>query len=104
MAFILLAIVLVLIGIWLKLRHRNGYWQRQGVPFIPGTAFLGNMTEACTFSKPMVTVLKDLYESPIAQESAAVGIHIFTRSALMVRDLDLVKAVLVKDFVSFNNR
>lgn len=104
MAFWLLAIGLILLGIWLKLRHINGFWQRRGVPFFPGTVFVGNMKDMCTFSKPIVNVLEDLYNSPAAKDSAAVGIHIFLRPALMVRDLDLIKAILVKDFTSFNNR
>lgn len=96
--------LLALLGIWLALRYRNGYWKRCGIPYIPATVLVGNLMELCTFSKPMVDHLSDLYNDPCCKDSAVVGIHIFHKPALMVRDLNLVKAILLKDFQAFANR
>lgn len=90
--------------IWFYLRRRYGYWRRHGVPSIAPTLFLGNMKPICLFRKSVADHFNDVYKDNSVGDSAAVGIHIFMRPALVVRDLDLVKAILVKDFASFSNR
>lgn len=104
MAVVILAIGLVLLAVWLALRHCNDYWKRHGVPCVPATLLLGNMKEICMFRKAMANHFQDMYNNAACTESPVVGINIFLRPALMVRDLDLVKTILVKDFASFSNR
>lgn len=104
MAYLVLIIGVILLGIYLKLRHINGYWQRKGVSFVRGSVLLGNMKETCTFKKPIVTMFDEVYNHPSAKDSPVVGFHVFVKPSLVLRDLDLIKAILVKDFAAFNNR
>lgn len=104
MAVFLLAFGAIFLGVWFILHHRNGFWKRQGVPYVPGTLFLGNMKDVSTMKKPIVSVLEDIYNSSAGKDAAVVGMNIFVRPVLMLRDLDLIKAVMVKDFAAFNNR
>lgn len=102
--FWFLSIVVFLLGIWSALRYRNGYWKRRGIPFIPATVVVGNFKEVCNFSTPLVEQFRSWYNHPVGKDSPVVGIHLFYRPALLIRDLDLVKAVLLKDFAAFSNR
>lgn len=104
MGLVLWAIGVIFLGIWLALRHNNGYWRRQGVPFIPATILMGNFEKICMFRKSVADNFYDIYNSQYANKSAAVGIHQFLTPALVVRDLDLVKAILSQDFAAFSNR
>uniref|UniRef100_T1GMQ0 Cytochrome P450 n=1 Tax=Megaselia scalaris TaxID=36166 RepID=T1GMQ0_MEGSC len=49
-------------------------------------------------------MFQDLYEDKVAKNEPYVGIHIFNKPALLIRDLELVKKVLIKDFQYFSNR
>lgn len=104
MSFLLLSVFVIPLSIWLALRYRNGYWKRRGVPFIPATVVVGNFNEMVTLNKSLTNQFSDWYHHPAGKDSAAVGIHLFHRPALVVRDLALVKAVLLKDFSTFSNR
>lgn len=104
MVFFLLAIGVLLVTIWQALRYRNCYWKRNGVPFISATVVVGSFKDVCTLKKPLVCELNDWYNHPAAKNSAIVGFHMFHRPAILVRDLGLIKDILMKDFNSFCNR
>lgn len=53
-------------------------------------------TAACMFT--------DLYEHSDAQNEPYVGIYIFNRPGVLIKDLELIKKVLIKDFNNFSNR
>lgn len=100
----LLYFVVFVLSAWFVLRYRNGYWERRGIPFIPATILVGNLLDLCMVKKPMVSLLSEWYNHPAGKNSAVVGIHLFQRPVILVRDLELVKDILVKDFAVFNNR
>lgn len=84
--------------------HINGYWKRKNIPYIPATPFVGNVEKAVAFKKCVAEQFQDLYLDKDTRDAPFVGIHIFHKPALLIRDLELVKRILVKDFGSFSNR
>lgn len=54
--------------------------------------------------KSVAEILVDFYTHRRAIEKPFIGIHYFLRPVLFIRDLDLIKRILVKDFASFNDR
>ncbi|XP_055856026.1 uncharacterized protein LOC129919200 [Episyrphus balteatus] len=100
--------LLVLTGIvtalyfWVK--HHYGYWRRQNVPCIETNPIFGNLKELiCMTVNPAVHVA-NLYNHKNAQDQPVVGIHVFHKPALLLRDLDLIKTIMIKDFNKFSNR
>lgn len=88
--------------IWAK--YVNSYWARNNVPYIPGKVFLGNMMDLLKFRLCAAEHFAEFYNHKIAQDQPAVGVHIFHRPALVLRDPEIIKRVLVQDFNSFSNR
>jgi cytochrome P450 family 6 len=77
------------------------YWKRRGVPhatpilFSPETRGLGKTLTASKFQQ---TIYDKFKGEPVC------GMTIFGSPVLMIRDLDLVKNIFIKDFNSFPNR
>lgn len=88
--------------IWAK--YINSYWVRKNVPHIPAKVFLGNMTELVTFRQCAAEQFTAFYNHKVARDQSVVGVHIFHKPALVLRDPELIKRVLVQDFNSFSNR
>ncbi|KAL7304515.1 hypothetical protein TKK_0003304 [Trichogramma kaykai] len=78
------------------------YWKRRGFKEIPPTAVFGNFTECFLAKKPLVHVLNDIYE--YAKDEPSVGFYVLDKPYLMVRDPELIKHVLIKDFANFTDR
>ncbi|XP_067006628.2 cytochrome P450 6j1 [Anabrus simplex] len=103
---LLLDLGIILLGLlavcYVYLSRNYSIWERKGVPFIKPSPFFGNLTDVVLLRKQIGTVLKDVYLQ--SKDKPCVGIFAFDQPMLMVRDLNLVKSVLVKDFNNFMDR
>lgn len=98
----LLAVAISSLYLWC--RHRYSYWQRHGIPYIEPRWLIGNTGNALTLKRNYGLYVSDIYnESKMAKE-AVVGMYIFHQPGLVIRDLDLIKSILIKDFNYFANR
>jgi len=78
------------------------FWQKIGIPYVKPTPFLGNFKE-CAFQRVNIGKhLQQIYEEH--SDKPYVGIFSFDKPILFVRDLELVKKILVKDFQNFIDR
>lgn len=100
----LLALPLTLLVFVAWAQYVTTFWKRNRMPFVPARPFVGNLTEVATFRKTLAVHMQDMYNSSSARGQAAVGIQLFHKPALMVRDPELLRRVLVKDFASFSDR
>lgn len=98
----LLAVLSVPISVYGYLVYVNSYWKRHGVPFVRATPLLGSMTKVCLFSRNVAENFDELYSE--LPDEPIVGIHLFTKPALLIRNVDLVKEIVVKDYAFFQNR
>jgi cytochrome P450 family 6 len=90
------------IGLYLYLIRNFNFWKKLGVPYPKPWPLLGNLKE-CVLQR--VTVgkhLKNLYDE--YSDKPYVGIFSFDKPSLLVRDLELVKNILVKDSNIFSDR
>lgn len=94
--------VLTLLYIWIK--HNFSYWRRKNVPYIEPNHIFGNLKDMVFMKNCAANHMITLYTHKQAQEQPVVGIHIFNKPALLIRDLDLIKTILVKDFNKFSDR
>ncbi|ALC41832.1 Cyp6g2 [Drosophila busckii] len=100
---LLLLLLLVLSGYYLLKRH-YGYWERLGVPQLRPRLLLGNLGGLLSMKSSPAEFIVQLYNHADAQDKPFVGIHVFHKPALLLREPELIKRILVKDFVKFSNR
>lgn len=106
--WILSLFVLILSSIlfWVKksLKSTFTYWNNHNIPFIPSSSIFGNIKDIVLYRECAAEVLKDLYKDPATKKEPVTGIRIFHKPGVLIRDLELIKRVLVKDFNYFSNR
>lgn len=101
MGFILIVLSALIAWLFGYLRHCYSYWEQQGVPQLRTHFLFGNFFK-----------LKSVHLSELLQENydafkgkcQVAGTYIYTRPIAVVTDLDLVKAILIKDFNKFVDR
>ena len=94
--------IIVLIVIYVYFREVYSYWKRKGVttpkPFPP----LGNFTRSfLTFSNPRLQV-SELYKE--FKDERIIGLYSLNKPLLLLKDPQLIKQVLTKDFINFHSR
>ncbi|KAH8331649.1 hypothetical protein KR074_009053 [Drosophila pseudoananassae] len=100
----LFLVVAALVAVYLWFQRNHTYWQRKGIPYIPPTPIIGNTKPAFKMETSFGLYLSEIYNDPRAQNEAVVGIYALNKPALIIRDVDLIKSVLIKDFNRFHNR
>lgn len=102
----LVDIVLLFVSVYVLLYKyfaRNfDYWKERKVPFITPTAFYGNFKEVSLFKVVAGEHLANLYNKMKGHQY--FGIFVFDKPVLVLRDPNLIKTILVKDFNYFADR
>lgn len=92
----------VFIGLYFYFIRNFNFWKKLGVPYPKPMPFLGNLKETVLQKVTIANYLKNLYDE--YSDKPYVGIFSFDQPGLVVRDLDLVKKILVKDSNVFADR
>ncbi|XP_044731381.1 cytochrome P450 6k1-like [Chrysoperla carnea] len=92
----LLAVILTIIYFYFK--STFNYWKKRGVPYAEPNWIFGNFYDAITFKKNITSYFCEQYHKT---DEKAYGLYIFQRPYLLLRDPELIKHVLVKDFSNF---
>ncbi|KAK2585575.1 hypothetical protein KPH14_010209 [Odynerus spinipes] len=87
---------------YLYMTRRFKYWEKRGVMEIPPVPFLGNFSDCFFMRKCPGEFIKDLYDN--SKGLPYMGFYIFDKPSLLVRDPQLIKHVLVKDFSFFADK
>lgn len=88
--------------IYLFLNRIYSYWDRKGFKTIPGAKFLLGHFKATLVDKlSTVDFVLKLYRS---SNEPFEGIYGITRPMLFVRDPELIRSILIKDFSNFMDR
>lgn len=99
MLLALIAILLVVALLFVKRQY--SYWETVGVPSLKPTIPFGNLKSIVNKERSFGTAIYDLYTQT---KEPFVGIYLFFRPALLVRDEELVKNILTRDFQHFHDR
>jgi cytochrome P450 family 6 len=92
----------IFIALYLYFTRNFEFWKKLGIPYVKPTPFVGNLKE-CVFQKVNIgKQLQQIYEQH--SDKPYVGIFSFDKPSLLIRDLELVKNILVKDFQNFTDR
>lgn len=88
--------------IFLYLKWCFSHWQRMGFPYVEPQIPFGVVDPVIrTWEKSMGMAIYDVYRQT---KDRFVGIYLITRPALLVRDPQLARDMLTKDFGSFYDR
>ncbi|KAH8297243.1 hypothetical protein KR044_008566 [Drosophila immigrans] len=105
---ILTAILVAIVGafgaIYIWFQQRHSYWKRNGVPYIEPSPILGNTLPVFKQKSSFGLHMSEIYSDPRMKDEAAVGIYVINQPALVIREPELIKTVLIKDFNRFSNR
>ena len=93
---------IIFIAMYIFFVRNFNFWQKLGIPYVKPTPFVGSLKE-CAFQKVNIgEQLQNIYEEH--SDKPYVGIFTFDKPILLIRDLELVKNILVKDFQNFIDR
>lgn len=91
-----------IIGIYLYFTRNFNYWKKRGVKEVKPTAFFGNFGPCLLAQKSIMDVYDGMYK--IGVNEPYIGYYVLDKPHLLLRDPELIKHVLIKDFNYFSNR
>lgn len=97
---------MILIGVISALafyiHHVYTFWQRNGFPTLAGSKIpFGAMESVVKRQRSFGMAINDIYQN---SRERFLGIYLIFRPAILVRDAELARQMLVQDFVSFHDR
>lgn len=98
----LYAIVAAIVGgIFVLHYYIFSHWKRHGFPYLTPTVFVGNLWPVVSGKSSFGFNIFDLHKK---STEAFIGVYLFFRPALLVRDPVLINRILTTDFNSFHDR
>ncbi|KAJ8728420.1 hypothetical protein PYW08_016805 [Mythimna loreyi] len=82
-------------------KQMNEFFQRRGVKHFPGLPFFGNMYDTTFLKKHFLDEIQAIHDA--FPDEKYVGFMEFTMPVLLIRDPDLIKSIIVKDFDHFTD-
>jgi cytochrome P450 family 6 len=95
--FLLIAVSLLMFLI----KYQYSYWERIGIPNIKPQIPTGNLGALVKKQRSFGTAIYDIYKQT---SEPFLGIYLFFRPAILIRDPDMVKNILTRDFQHFHDR
>lgn len=83
---------------------RKNYWKDRNVPYVESPLLLGNVYKTFFMKKVITKAFDEIYYHPNSKGQPYVGINVFYKPAIFIRDPDLIKQIMVKDFNYFSQR
>lgn len=87
---------------YITFRYQYGHWKRKDLHFTEPSFPFGNVWGSSLFRLSTAEEIKQLYDG--AEGHKVSGIFMLHRPALIIRDPDILRLVLVKDFNHFVDR
>ncbi|KAH8297069.1 hypothetical protein KR044_004455 [Drosophila immigrans] len=100
--FVFFASVALVIYIWQ--RRFYSFWQRNGVKSIKPEPIFGNIRSFLTGKVPFFEQISMLHTAKGFANEPLIGVYLLKGPGVIVRDLELVKNVMIKKFNYFVNR
>lgn len=102
MFLVLISLVLILVtSLLFLIKKQYHYWDESGVPALKATIPFGNLESVAKNQNSFGTAIYDLYRN---SKDKVLGIYLFFKPALLIRDPILIKNVLTTDFEYFHDR
>lgn len=92
----------LIVAAYLYATRKFKYWAKRNITEVEPVPFFGNFSKCLFLKSSPAEFVKDLYDQ--SKGLPYMGFYIFDKPFLLIRDPELVKHVLVKDFNVFNDR
>ncbi|XP_078033850.1 cytochrome P450 6k1-like [Augochlora pura] len=92
----------LIVAAYMYATRKFKYWAKKGIMEIPPTPFLGNFSDCLLFKKSPAEFMKDLYDQ--SKGLPYMGFYVVDKPFFLIRDPEIIKHVLVKDFPVFVDR
>ncbi|KAJ9594227.1 hypothetical protein L9F63_014387 [Diploptera punctata] len=89
----------LVVGIYFYATRNFKFWKRLGVPYVSPYPLVGSVKDVAFQKCAIGEFLKDIYSE--YKGLRYVGFYSLDQPAIVVRDLDLIRSVLVKDFNNY---
>uniref|UniRef100_A0AAT9UTJ8 Cytochrome P450 6PZ30 n=1 Tax=Maconellicoccus hirsutus TaxID=177089 RepID=A0AAT9UTJ8_MACHI len=101
-ASVILVLVSLTLYVYWYLKKSFSFFKKLGIPHLKPSFLFGNITDVILMRKSMAEEYADLYKKLGPHKFA--GVYVAKEPSILVRDPELLKNVLVKDFDCFNDR
>ncbi|EFN71133.1 Cytochrome P450 6k1 [Camponotus floridanus] len=98
----MIALTVLIITAYLYTTRKFNYWKKRNVVEVSPMPFWGNFKECALLKIPAGFLMRDLYTQ--AKGIPYIGFYIIDEPCLLIRDREMIKNVLVKDFSYFSDR
>lgn len=85
-------------------RKKTLFFEDRNIPHVLSSVFGGSFKDALLLRKSVAEVMSDLYAEASQRNVPCIGARLLHKNCLIIRDLGLIKRVLVQDFHNFSNR
>jgi cytochrome P450 family 6 len=100
--YLISVITAIFIVSYFYVTRNFNFWQKLGIPYVKPTPFVGNLKDCVLLKTTIGEQVQRIYNEH--SDKPYVGIFSFDKPSLLIRDLELVKNILVKDFQTFIDR
>ncbi|KAF2903663.1 hypothetical protein ILUMI_02504 [Ignelater luminosus] len=104
MFLILFSLVVLLLFIFIrnKIKQSLRYWRERDVPHVEAWTVFGNLASVVFKQKSFPNLLQDTYAQ--YSNKRYYGFYKFLKPALIIKDIDLIKTICIKEFDKFSDR
>ncbi|XP_068622758.1 cytochrome P450 6B5-like [Battus philenor] len=102
MLFIIVTLITLLGVLYYYFTRTFNYWKKRGVAGPKPVALFGNLKESTLRREPIALTIKKIYDQ--FPNEKVVGIYRLTTPCLLIRDAEIIKYVMIKDFDLFVDR
>lgn len=99
---LLIGLITLIFGLYIYLTWNFDYWEKHGVPYDKPVVLTGSLHNVVLMKESIGVHMRKLYNK--FKEHPFAGFFLLGRPAVLIRDPELVKSILVKDFDHFFNR
>ncbi|XP_063708851.1 LOW QUALITY PROTEIN: uncharacterized protein LOC134837406 [Culicoides brevitarsis] len=101
----ILAFLIILVSFLLYWGYRRQtFWARHNVPHVKSPLFLGNFYKTMFLKEHLSVTFDFLYNHAVARNEPFIGVNLFHKPIVLLRDPALIKRILIKDFNCFYER
>lgn len=98
---LLSVITIIIISIYIYYQYIFGYWKRRGIPYIKPSFPFGNLGSTILQKISMSELVQQFYDH---STESMIGVYGLMRPLLLIRDTNLIRQILIKDFQYFVDR
>ena len=100
--YLISVITAIFIGLYLHFTRNFKFWQKLGIPYVKPTPLFGNLKECALLKTTIGEQLQRIYNEH--SDKPYVGMFSFDKPSLLIRDVELVKNIMVRGFQTFMDR